>query len=480
MSDGVEAWATFRGTIHPSRNAVVHRGDLADRATAEIAMECATVLLGGLVGPIANRLHLDRTIYQHRDSGKVHPACPFRPCRRAVSFSARERSYAEDAKCPADARVVLSWLRADPVAPRFGRTGSSVSTASPGSKTARLRAATMPILRPSWHLGVTSRRMRSSHSARHGGLWLAGMLVLGACSANPSPSPSASANAAPSPSSSAAGLARFTHDEWSVEYPAAWRFFPIAHFSFSFYSLAGYLASTPVDTSQICQTTPGSTSCNARGYALPPDNVVIAVGNGGVPMDHPIAFYDHPSHGTPARVGGMAAVFEEVQQAADHVVLTWKIARPTAFGNWVQLDADLRGPGEAVLRTQVEALVASFRFTPAPTPMSSDSAVAQAIARKALANLKTDSAYACYPDEAGASRAATITGIPYGPPLSSPLPVTCSAMIASTDVGFWKLDLTIAWEAAGGRQAGTNHVVQWLQPDGSLGASSGSGDWPGS
>jgi hypothetical protein len=36
MSDGVEAWATFRGTIHPSRNAVVHRGDLADRATAEI------------------------------------------------------------------------------------------------------------------------------------------------------------------------------------------------------------------------------------------------------------------------------------------------------------------------------------------------------------------------------------------------------------------------------------------------------------
>ena len=305
------------------------------------------------------------------------------------------------------------------------------------------------------------------------------MLVLGACSASPSPSPSASGIAAPSPSSPVAGLARFTHDDWSVEYPAAWRFYPIANFYFSFYSLAGYLASTRVDTSQICQTTPTSASCNSRGYALPPDNVVITAGNGGAPMVDPIAFYDHPSQGMPARVGGMAAVFTEDQQGVDRVLLTWKIARPTAFGNWVQLEADIRGPGESELRSEVEALIASFRFTPQPRPISTDPAVARGMARKALAKLKTDSAYACYPDEAGAPRAATITKIPDGPSLSSPLSVTCSAMIASTDIGFWKLDLTIAWDAAGARKAGTNHLVQWLQPDGSFGASSGSGDWPG-
>lgn len=80
MSDGVEAWATFRGTIHPSRNAVVHRGDLADRATAEIAMECATVLLGGLVGPIANRLHLQWPgLWQSADRFGRVPSEPVRP-----------------------------------------------------------------------------------------------------------------------------------------------------------------------------------------------------------------------------------------------------------------------------------------------------------------------------------------------------------------------------------------------------------------
>ena len=97
-----------------------------------------------------------------------------------------------------------------------------------------------------------------------------------------------------------------------------------------------------------------------------------------------------------------------------------------------------------------------------------------------MAKLKTDAAYDCFPDAAGTSRQATITSMPFGPTLSSPVPVTCSVAISPTDIGFWKLDLTISWEASGSRKAGTNVTTQWLAPDGSLGASTGSGDTPDS
>ncbi|MGZ6300484.1 MAG: hypothetical protein ACXWMN_08350 [Candidatus Limnocylindria bacterium] len=321
--------------------------------------------------------------------------------------------------------------------------------------------------------------MWSASAARRGVPWVALLVLLAACSVTPKPSPTAAGMVgSPSPTAQASGLARFTHDDWSIEYPAAWRYFPISGFVTSFYDVAGYLASTPVDTSQICQTTPNSQSCNERGYDLPPSNVVITVGGGGIPMDDPVAFYDHPSQGTPARVGGMAAVLEEDQLAADRIVLTWKIARPTAFGNWVQLDADIRGPGEEALRSQVEALIASFHFTPEPTPISNDPAVARPVARKALTQLKTDSAYACFPDEAGVSRTATITSLPFGPSLTSPQPVTCSVTIAPTNIGFWKLDLDITWDTDRTRKAGANQTVEWLAPEGSLGASSNSGDAP--
>jgi hypothetical protein len=307
------------------------------------------------------------------------------------------------------------------------------------------------------------------------------LLVLVACTGGgPAPSPSTSgsisAKAAPVPT----GLAHFSQDEWSFDYPAAWRYEPMSGFITSFYDVLGYLGSTSVDTSQICQTIGSTQSCNAHGYDLPPGNVVITVGTGGRPMSDPVAFFDHPSDGTRTEVGGMATILSEEQQASDHVILTWKIQRPASIDNWVQLDADIRGPGTDALRSEVDALVASFRFTPEPVPISSDPAVAQDVARKALAQLKTDAAYACFPDEAGMSRQTTITAMPNGPTLSSPLPVTCSVAITPTDIGVWKLDLTISWEASGTRKAGSNLTTEWLAPDGSLGASSQSGDSPGS
>jgi hypothetical protein len=342
-----------------------------------------------------------------------------------------------------------------------------------------------------------------TRSIRRAAPWVGLLAVLAACSAtasssasvgvsgsssasapsgvtgSPGPSRSAGVVALSSPSALASGLAHFSESEWGVDYPAAWRYYPISGFAFSFGSVEGYLASTPVDTGRICETTPNSKSCDARAYDLPQGNVVIAVGTGGIPMNDPVAFFDHPSEGTPTRVGGMAAVFKETRQSAERTLLTWEVARPIVYGNWVQLDADIRGPGEDILRAQVEALVASLRFTPEPTPISDDPAVARTIARQALAELKSDPAYACFPDAAGVSRRTTITSLPLGPPLDGPVPVTCSATIAPTDVGFWKLDMAIAWDAAEGRTAGASHTVQWLAPDGTLSGSGSSGDVPG-
>jgi len=56
--------------------------------------------------------------------------------------------------------------------------------------------------------------------------------------------------------------------------------------------------------------------------------------------------------------------------------------------------------------------------------------------------------------------------------------VTCSVTVAPTDIGFWKLDLTISWTAASDRSAGSMRWTEWLPPDGSPGAETGTGGPP--
>ena len=87
--------------------------------------------------------------------------------------------------------------------------------------------------------------------ARRAAPWVGLLLLLAACSAGGSaPSPSASGAVGASARPAATGLAHFSQDEWSFDYPAAWRYYPIEGFIFSFYSVQGYLASEPVDSAQ--------------------------------------------------------------------------------------------------------------------------------------------------------------------------------------------------------------------------------------
>lgn len=77
------------------------------------------------------------------------------------------------------------------------------------------------------------------------------------------------------------------------------------------------------------------------------------------------------------RVGGMPAIFDQFDPRPDSfygedTLIHWEIARPGSDGtNVVRLEAMLKEPGVAEGRRQLEALVASFRFTNGPDPSAS-------------------------------------------------------------------------------------------------------------
>ncbi len=74
------------------------------------------------------------------------------------------------------------------------------------------------------------------------------------------------------------------------------------------------------------------------------------------------------------RVGGMPAIFDEFDPRPDSLygedtLIHWEIARPGSDGtNVVRLEAMLKEPGVDEGRRQLEALIASFRFTNGPDP----------------------------------------------------------------------------------------------------------------
>lgn len=87
-------------------------------------------------------------------------------------------------------------------------------------------------------------------------------------------------------------------------------------------------------------------------------------------------------NGTTSRVwvGGMPAIFDEFERRPDSFygedqLVHWEIARPGTGGtNVVRLEAMLKEPGVDDARRQLDALVASFRFTNGPEPTASETA----------------------------------------------------------------------------------------------------------
>jgi hypothetical protein len=266
-------------------------------------------------------------------------------------------------------------------------------------------------------------------------------------------------------------------DGWGFGYPLAWRFSP-GHWLFSFQSTIGYIGTIPVDPARICQSSPSSLSCDFRAYDLPPGNVVVFLSRAGNGMTDPVAFYDHPGRGSRVNVGGSPAVFiDQKTVATDRRLLTWRIARPDAYGNWIELDAEIHGPDDGTLRAQLDALIASFQFVPPAIPLTTDPTMADAIAKKAIATITTaqPDAYTCFPDRTGPTMKATIRRLP-DMVLNKSLPVACSVKLKATDVGLWKLEFVVSWAKARDRKAGRLLIIHWLLADGTPQSMTGGGD----
>jgi hypothetical protein len=160
--------------------------------------------------------------------------------------------------------------------------------------------------------------------------------------------------------------------EFAFDYPAAWLAYD-ASASFSAGSATAVLGTLPVE--RHCGDVRHVDINCVYEQRLEPGRIRLYVGTGtyrsGTIRDRPNIEY---GTATPVEVGGMPAMFAEGDSSPDSYYredesLHWVIARPGMAGtSVVELEALLKEPGVAEARDQLEALVASFRFTNGPDP----------------------------------------------------------------------------------------------------------------
>ena len=101
----------------------------------------------------------------------------------------------------------------------------------------------------------------------------------------------------------------------------------------------------------------------------------------------------------------MPALYRESTDGEDQL-LSWTIARPETAGGWYRLDARLRGPGPGrSCGPQLESLVGSLSFEPAPVAPADDRVTLTQIAATALEELRHEPQgrrqFECFDEQAG-------------------------------------------------------------------------------
>ena len=169
-----------------------------------------------------------------------------------------------------------------------------------------------------------------------------------------------------------AGLKTLDTGEFAFEYPASWLSYDASA------SYSGGSATAVLGTLQVERRCGNERHVDINcvyEQRLEPGHVRLYVGTGTYRSG---TIQDRPSidDGTATRVevGGMPAILAESDGSPDSYyredkALHWEIARPGMNGtSVVELEARLKEPGVAEAREQLEALVASFRFTNGPDP----------------------------------------------------------------------------------------------------------------
>jgi hypothetical protein len=308
------------------------------------------------------------------------------------------------------------------------------------------------------------------------------------------PAPAISAGTPAGPPSAwppaSGGLVRYSSAGLSdpaivFEYPSEWH--ASGQFlNMHYVSILGYVG-TGTGDAYCTNLTPGpsdnwlsSTECGSHETVDPGQMLLKISTQDGPPGNGPIDPADagrlQPGESY-VTVAGVPAIYSESREG-DRLTLGWTISMPFTYWATYNLTATIRDPGADAMRGQVQRLIASVGFDPAPAAL--DPADEPKVAAAAVARLKAENQIlTCFPGEPGASATTTVTRLPnFAQPLAKPLPATCSTAIEPTAIGMWKLTLTLSWTADTDRTAGSSTTAVYLSADGTPGTSLTTGDVP--
>jgi hypothetical protein len=159
-------------------------------------------------------------------------------------------------------------------------------------------------------------------------------------------------------------------------------------------------------------------------------------------------------------------------------VLWWGLPSQQQYSFGYSIVAGIRGPNDAELEAQAEALVAGIHFVPEPVMLPTDPAALAQARQSALlaffadqassANAEHVHAYDCFPRTPGASNQTTIIQTLNGSaPMTQPLPVTCQTMSSDPNsMQGWTVTLKQTWLAGRGYPAAELTVVCYTRGDG--------------
>jgi hypothetical protein len=195
-------------------------------------------------------------------------------------------------------------------------------------------------------------------------------------------------------------------------------------------------------------------------------------------------------------IGGMPAILDERDETPDDFYLaddtaTWSIGTPESLARAVQLDFHAREPEVGVARAAADAIAASLRFTPPPTPLPDDPVAAVTAARAALdavaAVFRQGFVRAGQPDDLitymdclpAAPGEDRVIGIDYGPggDLGWSVLTQCRWTVVADERGpFWRIDTVYEWTV--GEDFGRYRESLWIDAAGLVVGRTSSGDAP--
>lgn len=298
---------------------------------------------------------------------------------------------------------------------------------------------------------------------------------------SPPPLPSSSAAAPRSTvGASTPGLAHYSDNGVAFDYPATWQLQP----------LNVLLRTGPVLA--LLGTAPSQMSCGqsvgpdcSLKWNLQPGTVSVELAAAeSPPRDEPLYAVPVGSGSTHITVGGLPAVvttsgFGSVGDAEK----SWLITIPGSPDSALSFSATAMNPGSDQALIQVDALIASLQYVPAIEPLATGSARDAALASAIETLVAHDASFSCFPTTMDQTADAVVQQFPGYSKLRKPVPVHCSTTVEATPIDAWRLKLTIAWDVAKDRKAGSLVNYVWVDHTGQPGLEQGIGGdsppyWP--